>query len=59
MKPSEYDNLDRVTRTERYNTALSGNLIARSDTSYDDRGRVYQQVRYGVDPTTGASVDCV
>jgi YD repeat-containing protein len=48
-----YDNRDRVTRTERYNTTLSGNLIARSDTHYDDLIRVYQQVRYEVDPTTG------
>ena len=24
-----YDNLDRVIRTDRYNTTLSGNLIAR------------------------------
>ncbi len=48
-----YDNLDRVTRTERYDTTLSGNLVARNDTLYDDRNRVYQSIRYGVDPTTG------
>jgi len=28
-------------------------LIARSETKYDDRGRVYQTVRYGVNPATG------
>ncbi len=49
-----YDNLDRTVRTERYNTTLSGNLVARSDSLYDDRNRVYQSIRYGVDPTTGS-----
>ena len=29
------------------------NLIARSETKFDDRGRVYQTIRYGVDPSTG------
>ncbi len=48
-----YDNLDRVTRTERYDTTAQGNLIARSDTLYDDRGRVYRTIRYAVDPSTG------
>ncbi|MFO0868119.1 MAG: hypothetical protein U0935_04165 [Pirellulales bacterium] len=28
-------------------------MIARSETKYDDRGRVYQTVRYGVNPATG------
>src|SRR4029450_9003391 len=48
-----FDNLDRVTKTERYNTTSSGNLIAKSETKFDDRGRVYQTIRYGVDPSTG------
>ncbi len=48
-----YDNLDRVTKTERYDTTANGNLIARSETKYDDRGRVYQTIRYGVNPSTG------
>ena len=48
-----YDNLDRVTRVDRHDTTSGGNLIARSETKYDDRGRVYQSVRYGVDPSTG------
>ena len=48
-----FDNLDRITKTERYNTTSAGNLIARSETKYDDQGRVYQTVRYGVDPSTG------
>jgi len=48
-----YDNLDRVVRTDRRNTTSAGNLIARSETRFDDRSRVYQSVRYGVDPTTG------
>ena len=48
-----YDNLDRVVRRERYNTTAVGNLIAVTETKYDDRGRTYQTIRYGVDPTTG------
>ncbi|MCY2963797.1 MAG: RHS repeat-associated core domain-containing protein, partial [Planctomycetota bacterium] len=48
-----YDNLDRVLRTDRRNTTSAGNLIARAETRFDDRGRVYQSVRYGVDPTSG------
>ncbi len=48
-----YDNLDRVIKTERYDTTSSGNLISRSETKFDDLGRVYQSVRYGVDPSTG------
>ena len=48
-----YDNLDRVTKTERYDTTSGGNLISRSETKYDNRGRVYQTVRYGVGPSTG------
>jgi hypothetical protein len=48
-----YDNLDRVVRTDRRNTTSAGNLIARSEVRFDDRGRVYQMLRYGVDPTTG------
>ena len=34
--------------------ALSGNLVARSHDLYDDQSRVYQTIRYGVDPSTGA-----
>ena len=49
-----YDNLDRVVKSERYNTTSNGHLIARSETKYDDRGRVYQTVRYGVNPATGS-----
>jgi len=48
-----YDHLDRVVKTERYDTTVEGNLIARSETDYDDLGRVYQRRTYAVDPTTG------
>jgi YD repeat-containing protein len=48
-----YDNLDRLTQTDQYNTSSSGNLINRSQTLYDDRNRVYQQIRYAVDPSSG------
>jgi RHS repeat-associated protein len=47
------DNLDRVTRVDRYDTSASGNLVGRSDTKYDARGRVWRTIRYGVDPSTG------
>jgi hypothetical protein len=30
-----------------------GNLIARSETKFDDRGHVYQTIRYAVNVTTG------
>jgi hypothetical protein len=48
-----YDNLNRVTRTDRRNTTAGGNLIARSETKFDNRGQVYQTLRYEVDPSTG------
>ena len=48
-----YDNLNRQISIERYDTTQSGNLVARSDTSFDDLGRVYQKQVYAVDPATG------
>ena len=48
-----HDNLDRQYRTQRRDTTASGNLIARSETSFDDRSQVYQTRTYGVDPATG------
>lgn len=48
-----YDNQNRVLQVNRYDTDSSGNLIARSETKYDDLGRVYQTITYGVDPDTG------
>lgn len=48
-----YDNLDRLIRVDRYDTSSSGNLIARQETKFDDLSRVYQTIRYGVDPSTG------
>jgi RHS repeat-associated protein len=50
-----YDNVDRLTQTDRYNTVSTGNLIARSQAVYDARGRVYQNIVYGVDPSTGSA----
>jgi RHS repeat-associated protein len=47
------DNLDRVIRIERYDTTEMGNLIGLSEQKYDDQGRVYRSIRYGVDPATG------
>ena len=48
-----YDNLDAVVETQRYDTTSAGNLIGVSATNFNDRGRVYQQIGYAVDPTTG------
>jgi len=48
-----YDNLGRQTQIERYDTDSTGNLVARTERSYDDRGRVYEQIQYEVDPATG------
>ena len=48
-----YDNWNHITKTERYNTTSAGNLIARSATKYDDLGRIYRTVVYGVNPSTG------
>ena len=48
-----YDNLNHVIQADRRNTNSGGNLIARSETLFDDRGRVYRTIRYGVDPATG------
>ena len=47
-----YDNLDRVIRSDRYDTPVSGHLIARQETKFDDRGRTYQTIRSGVNPNT-------
>jgi RHS repeat-associated protein len=51
---SYYDNLNRAIKVERYDTTSSGNLIARSETKFDDLGRVYQTIRYAVDPSDGS-----
>lgn len=48
------DNLNRTVKTERRNTNASGNLIARNESKYDNRGRVYRTLNYGVNPSTGA-----
>ncbi|MEI8381047.1 MAG: RHS repeat-associated core domain-containing protein [Planctomycetota bacterium] len=48
-----YNNLNHLVMTERYDTTSAGNLIARNEVRFDDRSRVYQTVRYEVDPSTG------
>jgi RHS repeat-associated protein len=47
-----YDNLSRVTLTATYHTSYSSgspnnNLITRSTSAYDNRGRVYETKQYG------------
>jgi RHS repeat-associated protein len=46
------DNLDRLTQTQSYATN-GGTLIGQGQSNYDDRNRVYQQLTYAVDPSTG------
>ncbi|ADG66878.1 AmoP [Planctopirus limnophila DSM 3776] len=48
-----YDNLDQVTLQQQYDTTILGNLIAQSETKFDNQGRTYQSIQYGVDPATG------
>jgi len=48
-----YDNLNNAIQVDRRNTTSTGNLIGRSETKYDNRGRVFQRIRYAVDPSTG------
>lgn len=50
-----FDNLNRVIKIEQYDTSEAGNLLDRSETKYDDLSRVYQTIRYAVDPTTGTA----
>ncbi|HZL36201.1 MAG TPA: hypothetical protein VFC78_12865, partial [Tepidisphaeraceae bacterium] len=46
------DDLDRTTLIQQY-ASLGGYLIAQSGTNFDNRGQIYQQLVYAVDPTTG------
>ena len=48
------DNLGRVTRTERFDGSAAGRRLARGETLYDERGRVYATKRYSVNVNTGA-----
>ncbi|HYE21097.1 MAG TPA: RHS repeat-associated core domain-containing protein [Tepidisphaeraceae bacterium] len=48
-----YDNLGRVVQADRYDTTSGGNLIGRTQTLYDDRGRVYLTKQFEVDPSSG------
>ncbi|WP_235909042.1 RHS repeat-associated core domain-containing protein [Roseiconus nitratireducens] len=48
-----HDNLDRVIKTERFDTNASGNLVSREKIKFDVRGRVYRRIRFAVDPATG------
>lgn len=48
-----YDNLGHVIQVQRRDTTSGGNLIAQSQTLFDNRGRVYRTLRYAVDPSTG------
>mgnify|MGYP000858361248 CR=1 FL=1 len=53
---SYFDNLDRVTKIERYleQYPSSDRLLARQESFFDDLGRIYETRRYAVHPNTGA-----
>lgn len=42
------DNLGRTAKTEQERTGTTDTLIAKSETFYDNRGQVYQSLRYAV-----------
>jgi hypothetical protein len=50
-----YDNLDQVTKVERYHEqSPSADILAsRQEAFYDDLGRTYETRRYAVNPTDG------
>jgi RHS repeat-associated protein len=58
-----YDNLNQVTQIQTYadvnaNFVIdSGELRRKAQTNFDEKGQVYQTVRYNVDPSTGAVGD--
>ena len=45
-----YDNLDRQTQVQSYATS-GGTLFAQSQFNFDDRSRLYQILKYAVDPS--------
>ncbi|HWB12930.1 MAG TPA: RHS repeat-associated core domain-containing protein, partial [Pirellulales bacterium] len=47
------DNMSRTTQVNQYAQA-TGYVIRQKKILWDDRSRVYQSIRYAVDPTTGA-----
>ncbi|MBN8624754.1 MAG: RHS repeat protein, partial [Planctomycetes bacterium] len=49
-----YDNLDRIVQVDQLNDTENGQLLGRSQTFYDDQGRIYQAKRYSVNPNNGA-----
>jgi RHS repeat-associated protein len=48
-----YDNQNRLKQVDQRNAGPNGNLIARGSINYDNLGRIYQRVRYAVNPATG------
>ncbi|MFM7213877.1 MAG: RHS repeat-associated core domain-containing protein [Verrucomicrobiota bacterium] len=50
-----YDNLDRLTQTDRRNTTSVGALVTRNETKYDPLGRVYQRLEYSVSGGTAGN----
>ncbi len=51
-----YDNLDRVTKVERYNTSESAaNLLEQMEFLYDERGQRYQTIRYEINSSGSAT----
>ena len=51
-----YDNMNRAVLADRYNNSVStANLLGRNQTLYDNLGRVFQTIVYGV--TVGSGLD--
>ena len=57
---SVYDNLDQVTETTQHNGCsgsppVPGTQIAKQESFFDDRGRLYQSKTYAVNPSSGVA----
>ena len=55
-----YDNLNQLTETTQHDGCpgsppVPGTLIGKQQTSFDDRGRVYESKNYAVNPSTGVA----
>ncbi len=49
-----YDNLNRPLVRQTRNGSVSAVLLSKSETGYDDRGRVFRTTNWAVNPSTGS-----
>jgi len=54
FQKTDFDNLNRPVQVEQRDGSTSGQLLSSTATLYDNRGRVYRTIRYGVDPGNGS-----